>query len=139
MKLSNMCYIIKFYINFMYKTHINIPVENQNWVSRSTSVRAHKLKQYIFLGVHVQPEQKTSHLNCHDLLTVKSLPSPQFNISCNNSSSWFMVSMSTGVASLICKFYNAVMSWNNNCDKFWPLCLRVKIIFLFIMELDVRT
>ena len=54
-----MCYIIKFYINFMYKTHINIPVENQNWVSRSTSVRAHKLKQYIFLGVHVQPEQKT--------------------------------------------------------------------------------
>jgi len=24
----------------------------------STSVRAHNLKQYIFLGVHVQPEQR---------------------------------------------------------------------------------
>ena len=35
-----------------------IPVNNQNWVNMSTSVRAHKLKQYIFLGVHVQPEQR---------------------------------------------------------------------------------
>ena len=40
-------------------------------------------------------------------------------------------SVLTGLASLICKFYNAVMSWNNNyCNKFCPLCLRVKITFL---------
>lgn len=44
--------------------------------------------------------------------------------------------MSTGVASLICKFYNAVMTWNNihynnYCNKFNALCLKSENYFPF--------
>lgn len=56
MKLSHVLHYTV--IQQLYEHDTNIPVNTQNWVNMSTSVRAHKLKQYIFLGVHVQPEQR---------------------------------------------------------------------------------
>lgn len=54
-----------------------------------------------------------------------------------------MASMSTGVASVICKFYNAVMSWNNihynnYCNKFNARCLKSENYFPFLHGISCK-